>query len=91
MAELINYTSANYDSSIRQAALESLLAINSENEKVLQSLVNATTHNKWQFVKFGKDTIRLLIKDKKFRKLFVDLIPKLTEKEKINLDKLLKE
>ena len=91
MAELINYTSTNYDSSIRQTALQSLLTINTENEKVLQSLVNATTHHKWQFVKFGKDNIRLLIKDEKFRKLFVDLIPKLTEKEKLNLEKLLKE
>ena len=91
MAELINYTSTNYDSSIRQTALQSLLTINTENEKVLQSLVNATIHNKWQFVKFGKDTIRSLIKDEKFRKLFFDLIPKLSEKEKINLEKLLKE
>ena len=91
MAELINYTSTNYDSSIRQTALQSLLTIDTENEKVLQSLVNATIHNKWQFVKFGKDTIRSLIKDEKFRKLFFDLIPKLSEKEKINLEKLLKE
>ncbi|WP_395076539.1 M1 family metallopeptidase [Flavobacterium sp.] len=91
VSELINYASVNFDSSIRQNALEALLILNPENEKVLQSLVNATTHHKWQFVKFGKDNIRLLIKDEKFRKLFQDLIPKLAEKEKINLEKLLKE
>ncbi|WP_309609354.1 M1 family metallopeptidase [Flavobacterium sp.] len=91
LSELINYTSVNFDSSIRQNALEALLILNPENEKVLQSLVNATTHHKWQFVKFGKDNIRLLIKDEKFRKLFQDLIPKLAEKEKMNLEKLSKE
>ena len=90
MSELINYTSLNYDSSIRQNALEALLVLNPENEKVLQSLVNATTHHKWQFIKFGKDNIRSLIKDEKFREIFADLIPKLTEMEKIALQNLLK-
>ena len=89
--ELMDYSSPNFDSSIRQNALEVLVISNPENEKVLQSLVNATTHHKWQFVKFGKDTIRTLLKQEKFRKLFQDMIPKLTEKEKINLEKLLKE
>jgi aminopeptidase N len=87
--ELIDYASVNYDSSIRQNALEALLLINPENENVLKSLVNATIHHKWQFVKFGKDTIRSLIKQEKFKKLFQDLIPKLNEKDKRSLEKLL--
>ncbi|WP_310557473.1 M1 family metallopeptidase [Flavobacterium sp.] len=89
--ELMEYTSPNYDSSIRQNALESVLNIYPENENVLQSLVNATIHHKWQFVKFGKDTIRSLIKKEEFRKVLTDLIPKLSEKEKISLQKLLNE
>ncbi len=91
MTELINYSESNFDSSIRQNALESLLIINSENEKVLHQLVNATTHHKWQFVKFGKDTIRLLLKSEKFKILFQSLLPSLNEKEKTNLQKLLNE
>ena len=75
MTELINYSESNFDSSIRQNALESLLIINSENEKVLHQLVNATTHHKWQFVKFGKDTIRLLLKSEKFKILFLETKP----------------
>jgi aminopeptidase N len=89
--ELMGYAGLNYDSSIRQNALEALLAIYPENQMVLQSLVNATTHHKWQFVKFAKDTIRGLIKEEKYRKLFQDLIPKLNDKEKVNLEKLLNE
>lgn len=91
MTELIDYASSNYDSSIRQNALEALLVINPENENVLRSLFSATAHHKWQFVKFGKDTIRILIKEEKYRKLFQNLLPELSEKEKINLEKLLAE
>jgi aminopeptidase N len=89
--ELITYSSTNYDSYIRQNALEILLAIFPENENVLISLINATTHHKWQFVKFGKDSLRILIKNEKFRKIFQNLIPKLSEKEAIILNNLLKE
>ena len=89
--ELIDYCAPNYDSSIRQNALEVLIVTNPENEKVLQSLVNATIHHKWQFVKFGKDAIRTLMKQENYRKLFQDLLHKISEKEKSNLEKLLKE
>jgi aminopeptidase N len=91
LMELLDYTTPNYDSSIRQNALEALLTINPENEKVLQSLVNATVHHKWQFVKFGKDNIRILLKDEKFKSLFQSLLKDLDGKEQNQLNKLLKE
>jgi aminopeptidase N len=88
--EMIDYASVNFDSSIRRNALEMLLRINPSDENVLQSLVNATIHHKWQFVKFGKDTIRDLIKTAEFRQKFNDLLPKLPEKEQVSLQNLLK-
>ena len=90
-SELLNYCSTNYDSAVRQKALEALLIVLPENEKILVSLVNATTHHKWQFVKFGKDTIRILIKEEKYRKLFDDLLSQLIDKERLRLEKLLAE
>ena len=50
-------------------------------EKVLSSLVNATTHHKWQFVAFAKNTIRAMLKNEKFKAAFQELLPKLSEKE----------
>jgi aminopeptidase N len=88
--EIVNYASTSFDSSIRQNALEILIKIKPSDEKVLQSLVNATTHHKWQFVKFAKETIREMIKKEEFRKLFEDLLPKLSEKEQNSLKSLLK-
>ncbi|WP_395056661.1 M1 family metallopeptidase [Flavobacterium sp.] len=88
--EIINYASTSFDSSIRQNALEILIKIKPSDERVLQSLVNATTHHKWQFVKFAKETIREMIKKEEFRKLFKDLLPKLSEKEQNSLKSLLK-
>ncbi|WP_306474234.1 HEAT repeat domain-containing protein, partial [Flavobacterium psychrophilum] len=89
--EIVNYAGTNFDSSIRQNALEVLIKINPSDEIVLQSLANATTHHKWQFVKFAKETIRAMIKKEGFRKLFEELLPKLIDKERLNLEKLLEE
>jgi aminopeptidase N len=88
--EIINYASTSFDSSIRQNALEILIKIKPSDERFLQSLVNATTHHKWQFVKFAKETIRGMIKREEFRKSFENLIPKLLEKEQNSLKNLLK-
>ncbi|MEO8234097.1 MAG: M1 family metallopeptidase [Flavobacterium sp.] len=87
--EIVNYASTSFDSSIRQNALEILIKIKPSDERFLQSLVNATTHHKWQFVKFAKETIRGMIKKEEFRKLFEDLLPKLVDKEKVSLENLL--
>ncbi|ELV7525195.1 M1 family metallopeptidase [Flavobacterium psychrophilum] len=89
--EIVNYAGTNFDSSIRQNALEVLIKINPSDEIVLQSLANATTHHKWQFAKFAKETIRGMIKKEGFRKLFEELLPKLIDKERLNLEKLLEE
>jgi aminopeptidase N len=89
--EMADYASINFDSSIRQNALEMLLRINPTYERVLQSLAGATVHHKWQFVKFGKDSIRILLKKEEYKKLFEALLPKLTDRERVSLSALLSE
>ncbi len=79
--ELINYSSTQYDATVRKNALEMLLQINPTDEKVLTSLVNATTHHKWQFVAFAKNTIRGMLKKEKFKQAFTTLLPSLPERE----------
>ncbi|MCL9805255.1 M1 family metallopeptidase [Flavobacterium amniphilum] len=79
--ELLDYASTQFDGSVRQNALEILLQINPSDEKVLISLLNATTHHRWQFVKFAKDNIRKLIKKPEFKKQLEELLPKLPERE----------
>ncbi len=87
--ELIDYSSPNYEATTRQNALEKLVAFGLVNEAVLRNLVNATTHHMWQFSKYGRDTIRLLLKEKTMRIALEQLLPDLEEKERIQLDKLL--
>jgi aminopeptidase N len=79
--ELIDYTSPRYESSVRQNAITNMLSINNKDITVLKNLVNATTHHKWQFSKFGKD----------YRSLFESLLPSLNESEKNQLERLLTE
>lgn len=91
ITELINYSSPNYEAITRQKALEKLIAFQLINDAVLKNLVNATTHHMWQFSKFGRDTIRKLLKDKEMVLSFERVLPQLDEKEQFQLNRLLKE
>lgn len=89
VSELKKYTSPSYESSVRQNALESFLSLYPENDEVLKNLVNATTHHKWQFTKYARDKIRVLVKDEKYLKKFENLLPILSEEEQNQLKRLL--
>jgi aminopeptidase N len=89
IAELINYSSPNYEAITRQKALEKLIAFQLINDTVLKNLVNATTHHMWQFSKFGRDNIRTLLKNKEMRASLEAILPDLSEKEQFQLRRLL--
>lgn len=91
IAELISYSSSNYEAIIRQDALEKLLAFNIINDEVLGNLVKATTHHMWQFSKFGRDNIRNLLKKKEMRVAFERILPNLNKTDQFELNRLLKE
>ncbi|WP_426091141.1 M1 family metallopeptidase [Flavobacterium sp. DSR3-2] len=89
--ELIQYSSIDYEANTRQNALEKLFAFNITNDIVLKNLVNATTHHMWQFTKFGRDSIRKLLKNPEMRASFERIVPNLNEAEEFQLNRLLKE
>lgn len=91
IAELINYSSTNYEAITRQKALEKLIGFQLINDAVLKNLVSATTHHMWQFSKFGRDNIRKLLKDKEMVSSFERILSQLNEKEQFQLNRLLKE
>ena len=72
--ELLNYTSSNNESLVRQNALEVLLELYPENEQVIRALFQATNHHKWQFTKFARDKIRTLLKQPDFRNQVENLV-----------------
>jgi len=89
--ELLGYTATNFESSIRQNAIVNLLYLDPNDTNVLQALVKATIHHKWQFTKYARDKIRSLLKKEKYKTYYTELLSKLTENEQVQLDKLLKE
>ncbi|KIA99431.1 M1 family metallopeptidase [Flavobacterium sp. KMS] len=89
--ELIAYSSPKYEATTRQNALEKLIDFRLTNDIVLTNLVNATTHHMWQFSKFGRDTIRLLLKNSEMRTSFERILPNLSSNEQFQLERLLKE
>jgi aminopeptidase N len=90
-AELLQYASPRYESTIRQNALNSLLYIGKQDPIVMENLINATTHHKWQFSKYGRDNIRKLLKKDGYRGLFQSIISNLPEAEKKKLEQILAE
>lgn len=91
IAELISFSSTKYEATTRQNALEKLIAFKIINDQVLSNLVGATTHHMWQFSKFGRDTIRFLLKNSEMRASFERILPNLTPDEQFQLNRLLKE
>jgi aminopeptidase N len=89
--ELLGYCSPKQESFVRQNAIENVLFMNENDQNVLPYLVNATTSHRWQFSKFGRDNIRVLLKKKAFRTYFENLLPTLSEPEKGQLQRLLLE
>lgn len=82
--ELLNYTSSNNESSLRENALEVLLELYPENEQVIQALFQATTHHKWQFTKFAREKIRTKLKQPDFRNQ-VEILVKTADEKTTNL------
>lgn len=78
--ELLNYTSNNNESNLRENALEVLLELYPNNSNVIQALFQATTHHKWQFTKFAREKIRTMLKQPDFRNQVENLVK--TEDEK---------
>jgi len=89
--ELIAFSSTKYEATTRQNALEKLISFKIINDQVLSNLVNATTHHMWQFSKFGRDSIRFLLKNSEMRASFERILPNLTPDEQFQLNRLLKE
>jgi aminopeptidase N len=91
IAELIAFSSTKYEATTRQNALEKLIAFKIINDQVLSNLVGATMHHMWQFSKFGRDTIRFLLKNSEMRASFERILPNLTPDEQFQLNRLLGE
>lgn len=89
--ELIHYASPEFESGVRQNALSNLLYIGKADPIVWHDLIDATLHHKWQFVKYGKDNLRKLIKKKGYRELLQDMLPELNDAERAKLQQLLDE
>lgn len=91
IVELEKMTQLPYESSVRQAAIETILSLQLPSEQVYISLIEATLHHKWQFVKFGKDKLRVALSDTNKRSMLLALQPKLSKELQDRLQVFIKE
>lgn len=89
--ELENMTKLPYESGVRQAAIETILSLQIPSEQVYISLIEATLHHKWQFVKFGKEKLRAALSDDVKRQQLIALQSKLTPELQERLQVFIKE
>ena len=88
---LETYTKLPFEASVREPALETLIKLGKTSDIVLEELINASLHHKWQFVKFAKDNIRALISNGTIREKFILLKEKVNEQQKERINYFLKE
>lgn len=91
IAELEKMTQLPYESDVRQAAIETILSLEIPSEQVYVSLLEATLHHKWQFVKYGKDKIRILLSNDQKRAYFTKLKSRISSELSNRLEQFLKE
>lgn len=91
IAELEKMTQLPYESGVRQAAIETILGLQIPSEQVYISLIEATLHHKWQFVKFGKNKLRAALSDDIKRQQLLSLKPKLSSELQDRLQVFIKE
>lgn len=91
LQELVNYTSNDFESSIRMNAFDYVLQLETIDDQVLIHLVQATQHFRWQVTSFARNTIRKLLKEPTFRTRFQSLKFEFSSAEKNQLQKLLDE
>ena len=89
--ELLDYASPKFETSVRQNAIESLMYGNENDKNILPDLVNALTSHQWQFSKFAKERIRILLKNQAYRNYFETLFPSLSLSEQQQLRRVLDE
>jgi aminopeptidase N len=89
--ELMNYASESFESSVRQNALELLLQLQPNEDKVIALLFKATSHHKWQFTLYARTKVREFLKDTAYRKRVEELASTAEVYLKGLYDKFLKE
>ena len=88
--ELSGYTNAKYSFEIRRGAFEYLKQAFGFTETNLLDLIGASTHHSWQFKKFARDLIDVLLKDKVYKDRIIALSGKLNPVEKRYIETKLK-
>nr|WP_298659853.1 M1 family metallopeptidase [uncultured Flavobacterium sp.] len=71
--ELLAYADVTNESSVRQNALEVLVRLAPNDERVIELLFKATVHHKWQFTLFARTKIRALLQDETYRQKVAQL------------------
>ena len=88
---LAEYSTNKFESSVRQNAIEVLLKNYPNDINAIISLFDGTTHHKWQFTKFCRETIREKLKNPEFRSRVEELAKTADEKTAALYNKFLKE
>lgn len=89
--ELLRFSSNEFETTTRQNAINTVLFLDKNDQNVLVNIINGLSSQRWQMVRFCKEKIRMLLKNKYHRDFFEKLVMNLPGAEKTQLNLLLKE
>lgn len=89
LEELASYTAPGNGQETRQAAFQALYEIREFDKEQLHHLLEATGHHAWQFRKFANSLIDSLVKYERYRSMFEQMLPHVSEANKSLLMKKL--
>ena len=88
---LSNYTSNNFEFSIRQNALEYIKKIDNLSIQNLEDLLDCCLLPNWRNAKWSKEFLKEILKDTKIKSEYLKILPNLSSEKQILLNRFLKE
>ncbi len=89
ISKLSNYTSNNFEFSVRQNAFESLNKKNNLSIQNLEDLLDCCLLPNWRNAKWSKEFLKDILKNSKIKEDYLKLLPNLTSEKQILLNRFL--
>ena len=88
--EIVDYSSSNYEFSVRQNAIIYLKQLQMLDKFVLENLLECCLYKNWRYAKWGKDFLKEILSDEKIKQKYLELLPSLNTEKHTMFNRFLK-
>ena len=88
--EILDYSSSNFEFSVRQNAIIYLKQLQMLDKFVLDNLLECCFYKNWRYAKWGKDFLKEILLDEIIKQKYLELLPSLNIEKQVMLNRFLK-